>query len=85
MKIRNQVYAVKLTVKKQNVLYKVESGEYTKFNAYDIETKNKPVIGSTSADSRSKEVTPPQPIPITDYALSIRDFLKNVNDNLERR
>ena len=84
VKIKNQVYAVKLTIKKQNILYKVEGGEYTKFNAYDIETKNEPVIGSTSTDSHSKEVTPPQPIPITDYTLSIRDFLKNVNDNLEQ-
>lgn len=82
VKIRNHTYAVKITVKKQNVLYKVESGEYTKFNAYDIETKKEPVIGSTSTDSHSKEVTPPQPIPITSSILSIRDFLKNVNDNL---
>lgn len=82
VKIRNHTYAVKITVKKQNVLYKIESGEYTKFNAYDIETKKEPVIGSTSTDSHSKEVTPPQPIPITSSILSIRNFLKNVNDNL---
>lgn len=80
VKIKNQVYAIKLTIKKQNVLYKIGSVKYTKFNAYDVETKNEPVIGSTSADSRSKEVTPPQPIPITDSTLSVRDFLKNVND-----
>lgn len=80
VKIKNQVYAIKLTIKKQDVLYKIGSVKYTKFNAYDVETKNEPVIGSTSADSRSKEVTPPQPIPITDSTLSVRDFLKNVND-----
>lgn len=78
----DRVYAVKLTVKKQNVLYQVEDGEYTSFNAYDVETKKEPIVGSTSTDSHSNEVTPPWPVPTIGSNISIRDFLQNVNDNL---
>ncbi len=42
-----------------------------------------PVTGSTSTDSHSKEVTPPQPIPITGYKLNIYDFLKRVKNNFD--
>lgn len=76
------VYAVKLTVKKQNVLYRLEDGEYTSLNAYDVETKKEPIVGSTSTDSHSNEVTPPWPVPTIGSNISIRDFLRNVNDNL---
>lgn len=78
------VYAVKLTVKKQNVLYQVEDGEYTSLNAYDVETKKEPIVGSTSTDSHSNEVTPPWPVPTIGLNISIRDFLRNVNDNLSK-
>lgn len=78
----DKLYAVKLTVKKQNVLYQVEDGEYTSLNAHDVETKKEPIIGSTSTDSHSNEVTPPWPVPTIGSNISIRDFLQNVNDNL---
>lgn len=78
----DRLYAVKLTVKKQNVLYQVEDGEYTSLNAHDVETKKEPIIGSTSTDSHSNEVTPPWPVPTIGSNISIRDFLQNVNDNL---
>ena len=42
------------------------------------------MLGSTSMDSRSREVTPPWPVPNIDSDLSIGDFLKFVNDNLLR-
>lgn len=62
--------------------FSVEDGEYTQFRAYDISNEKEPIIGSTSTDSHSNEVTPPWPVPTIGSNISIRDFLQNVNDNL---
>ena len=62
--------------------FSVEDGEYTQFRVYDISNEKEPIIGSTSTDSHSNEVTPPWPVPTIGSNISIRDFLQNVNDNL---
>lgn len=76
------IYAVKLTVKKEENKYLVENGEYTQFRAYDIETAKELKTGSTSTNSDARS-DHQQPIPIlSSSGLSISDFLRNVNDNL---
>lgn len=76
------IYAVKLTVKKEENKYLVENGEYTQFRAYDIETAKELKTGSTSTNSDARS-DHQQPIPILSSSnLSISDFLRNVNDNL---
>lgn len=76
------IYAVKLTVKKEENKYLVENGEYTQFRAYDIETAKELKTGSTSTNSDARS-DHQQPIPILSSSdLSISAFLRNVNDNL---
>lgn len=82
VRIGNNIYAVKVTVKKFAQGFAVEGGEYTKLKAYDVSTQKEPVAGSTSANSASKEPGPLRPVPTTDSTISIREFLKSVNDNL---
>lgn len=82
VRVENNVYAVKVTVKKLAQGFAVEGGEYTKLKAYDVSTQKEPVAGSNSANSASKEPGPLQPIPTTDSTISIREFLQSVNDNL---
>lgn len=75
-------YAVKVTVKAQKHGFVIEKGEYTQFRAYDISNEKEPMLGSTSGHSSSIEQGPDRPVPNIDSNISIRDFLKNVNDNL---
>ena len=82
VRVGDNVYAVKVTVKKDKVQYQVEGGEYTLIRAYDVSTQKEPVAGSNSANSASKEPGFLQPIPTTDSTISIREFLQSVNDNL---
>ena len=83
VQIGAQIYAVKLTVKKDENKYLLESGEYTHFRAYDIETEEEPKNGSTSTNSDARS-DHQQPIPfLSSSNLSIRELLKNVNDGLK--
>ena len=83
VQIGAQIYAVKLTVKKDENKYLLESGEYTHFKAYDIETEEEPKNGSTSTNSDARS-DHQQPIPfLSSSNLSIRELLKNVNDGLK--
>ncbi len=83
VQIGTQIYAVKLTVKKDENKYLLESGEYTHFRAYDIETEEEPKSGSTSTNSDARS-DHQQPIPLLSSSnLSIRELLKNVNDGLK--
>ena len=83
VQIGAQIYAVKLTVKKDENKYLLESGEYTHFRAYDIETEEEPKSGSTSTNSDARS-DHQQPIPLLSSSnLSIRELLKNVNDGLK--
>ena len=75
-------YAVKVTVKAQKHGFVIEKGEYTQFRAYDISNEKEPMLGSASGHSSSIEQGPDRPVPNIDSNISIRDFLKNVNDNL---
>lgn len=82
VQIGKNIYAVKLTVKKEENKYLVENGEYTQFRAYDVETAKELKTGSTSTNSDARS-DHQQPIPILSSSnLSISDFLRNVNDNL---
>lgn len=83
VQIGAHIYAVKLTVKKDENKYLLESGEYTHFRAYDIETEEEPKSGSTSTNSDARP-DHQQPIPLLSSSnLSIRELLKNVNDGLK--
>lgn len=83
VQIGAHIYAVKLTVKKDENKYLLESGEYTHFRAYDIETEEEPKSGSTSTNSDARS-DHQQPIPLLSSSnLSIRELLKNVNDGLK--
>ena len=75
-------YAVKVTVKAQKHGFVIEKGEYTQFRAYDISNEKEPMLGSTSGHYSSIEQGHDRPVPNIDSNISIRDFLKNVNDNL---
>lgn len=82
VKIGNSIYVVKLTVKKEENKYLLENGEYTQFRAYDLETEKELKSSSTSTNSDAKS-DHQQPVPLlSSFNVSIRDFLKNVNDNL---
>ena len=83
VQIGAQIYAVKLTVKKDENKYLLESGEYTHVRACDIETEEEPKNGSTSTNSDARS-DHQQPIPLLSSSnLSIRELLKNVNDGLK--
>lgn len=82
VQIGENLYAVKLTVKKERNKYLLETGEYTHFRAYDLETIKELKSGSTSTNSDARS-DHQQPIPLLSSSnLSIRELLQHVNDGL---
>lgn len=82
VQIGKNLYAVKLTVKKERNKYLLETGEYTHFRAYDLETIKELKSGSTSTNSDARS-DHQQPIPLLSSSnLSIRELLQHVNDGL---
>ena len=57
-----------------------ENGEYTKYKAYDISSKRKPLLGSTSGHSPFSKGGPDQPVPSSGFGITIRDLLREVKD-----
>ncbi len=85
VKINDEIYAVKLTVKRDENRYLLTDGGYTNLRAYDVGFyKNKKAgTGSISGNSDTKS-DHHQPVPIpASYTVSIRELLKHVNDNLD--
>lgn len=81
VKLNNNIFGVRVIVKKEADKYKVEGGEYTQFRAYDVTTKKEPIFSSTSGNSSSKEQGSNQPLLNIDSSnVSIRELLKQVND-----
>lgn len=82
VQIGENLYTVKLTVKKERNKYLLETGEYTHFRAYDLETIKELKSGSTSTNSDARS-DHQQPIPLLSSSnLSIRELLQHVNDGL---
>lgn len=85
VKINDEIYAVKLTVKRDENRCLLTNGGYTNLRAYDVGFyKNKKAgTGSISGNSDTKS-DHHQPVPIpASYTVSIRELLKHVNDNLD--
>ena len=81
VKLNNNIFGVRVIVKKEADKYKVEGGEYTQFRAYDVTTKKEPIFSSTSGNSSSKEQGSNQPLLNIDSSnVSIRELLKQVSD-----
>ncbi len=84
VKLNNNIFGVRVIVKKEANKYKVEGGEYTQFRAYDVTTKKEPVSSGTSGnDSQNGEVNRPA-LDTDSSTISIRNLLQYVNDNLEQ-
>lgn len=81
VKMNNEIYLVKVTVKDLRNRFLVEGGEYTSLKAYDISNKKESIFSSTSGNSSSKEQGPNQPLLNIDSSnISIRALLQHVND-----
>ncbi len=84
VKLNNNIFGVRVIVKREANKYKVEGGEYTQFRAYDVTTKKEPVSSGTSGnDSQNGEVNRPA-LDTDSSRISIRNLLQYVNDNLEQ-
>lgn len=81
VKMNNEIYLVKVTVKDLRNRFLVEGGEYTSLKAYDISNKKESIFSSTSGNSSSKEQGSNQPLLNIDSSnISIRVLLQHVND-----
>lgn len=81
VKMNNEIYLVKVTVKDLRNRFLVEGGEYTSLKAYDISNKKESIFSSTSGNSSSKEQGSNQPLLNIDSSnISIRALLQHVND-----
>lgn len=81
VKMNNEIYLVKVTVKDLRNRFLVEGGEYTSLKAYDISNKKESIFSSTSGNSSSKEQVSNQPLLNIDSSnISIRVLLQHVND-----
>lgn len=81
VKMNNEIYLVKVTVKDLRNRFLVEGGEYISLKAYDISNKKESIFSSTSGNSSSKEQGSNQPLLNIDSSnISIRVLLQHVND-----
>ena len=81
VKMNNEIYLVKVTVKDLRNRFLVEGGEYTSLKAYDISNKKESIFSSTSGNSSSREQGSNQPLLNIDSSnISIRVLLQHVND-----
>lgn len=78
--INDEPFVVKMTIKRQHNGFLLENGEYTKYKAYDISSKRKPLLGSTSGHSPFSKGGPDQPVPSSGFGITIRDLLREVKD-----
>ena len=78
--INDEPFVVKMTIKRQHNGFLLENGEYTKYKAYDISSKRKPLLGSTSGHSPFSKGGPDQPVPSSGFSITIRDLLREVKD-----
>ena len=79
-KINDEPFVVKMTIKRQHNGFLLENGEYTKYKAYDISSKRKPLLGSTSGHSPFSKGGPDQPVPSSGFGITIRGLLREVKD-----
>ena len=82
VKLNNNIFGVRVIVKKEADKYKVEGGEYTQFRAYDVTTKKEPVSSGISGNnSQNGEVD--RPAFHTDSSIiNIRNLLVRCKMNL---
>lgn len=77
-----QIFGVRVLVKKEINKYKTVDGENTSFRAYDVTIKKESALSSTSGNAPTNR-SANRPILNTDsFGASIRNLLKYVNDNL---
>ena len=82
VRVGEQIFGVRVLVKKEINKYKTVDGENTSFRAYDVTIKKESALSSTSGNAPTNR-SANRPILNTDsFEVSIRDLLKHVNDNL---
>lgn len=82
VRVGEQIFGVRVLVKKEINKYKTIDGGNTSFRAYDVTIKKESALSSTSGNAPTNR-SANRPILNTDsFEVSIRDLLKHVNDNL---
>ena len=82
VRVGEQIFGVRVLVKKEINKYKTVDGGNTSFRAYDVTIKKESALSSTSGNAPTNR-SANRPILNTDsFEVSIRDLLKHVNDNL---
>lgn len=77
-----QIFGVRVLVKKERNKYKTGDGENTSFRAYDVTIKIESALSSISGNASTNRGVN-RPVLNTDpFEVSIRNLLKYVNDNL---